>query len=320
MKTTDPNLLAFLETNRQFFQADLFDFAMVDGTHLYLTSANVSIDYGGNLYLATGPFMERSKLRQSRGTSVDSLVLTCYASQAIAVNEIITGGWLITPAYQDPGYLMGNETSTPLFGGLALQEALLQGALDGAYVTMSRLIFASWNNPTQFSPIILFYGRVADISSIGYSKIQIQVKSFLELLDMYYPWQLYQAPCSWSLYDANCQVNPAGFILAGAVAASPGNTALSFLTNLTQADGWFTLGKIQMTSGACAPQIRSIKNHAGNTITLMVPFVGGPPAAGDSFQAWAGCDRQMGTCASKFNNLANFGGQPFIPAPSTVIG
>jgi uncharacterized phage protein (TIGR02218 family) len=263
--------------------------------------------------------MERSKLRQSRGTSVDSLVLTCYASQAIAVSSISTGGWLVTPAYQDPGYLMGSESSIPLFGGLGLQEALLRGALDGAYLTMSRLIFPSWDNPTQFPPIILFYGRVADISSIGYTKIQITVKSFLELLDMYYPWQLYQSACSWVLYDANCQVNPDNFIQGGVVEASANNTALTFLTNLTQPDGWFTLGKIQMTSGGCAPQLRSIKIYQGGAITLMVPFVGGPPAAGDSFQAWAGCDRQMGTCATKFTNLMNFGGQPFIPAPSTVI-
>ena len=318
MKTTDPSLLAFLEANRQFFQADLFDFEMVDGTHLYLTSANINIDYGGNLYLATGPFMERSKLRQSRGTSVDSLVLTCYAGQAMSVSEISTGGWLVTPAYEAPGAYEGQDSSSPLFGGLGLQEALLQGALDGAYLTMSRLIFPSWDNPGQFAPIILFYGRVADISSIGYSKIQIQVKSFLELLDMYYPWQLYQSACSWALYDTNCQADPANFVQGGVVEASPGNTPLTFLTNLTQPDGWFTLGKIQMTSGVCAPQLRSIKIYQGAAITLMVPFVGAP-AAGDSFQAWAGCDRQMGTCATKFNNLMNFGGQPFIPAPSTVI-
>jgi uncharacterized phage protein (TIGR02218 family) len=319
MKTTDPALLAFLTANRQFFQADLFDFAMVDGSHLYLTSANISIDYGGNLYLATGPFMERSKLRQSRGTSVDSLVLTCYSSQAISISEISSGGVYVIPAYEAPGAFEGGDISVPLFGGWGLQEALLQGALDGAYLTMSRLIFASWSKPTQFSPVILFYGRVADISSVGYSKIQITVKSFLELLDMYYPWQLYQAACSWALYDANCQVNPNNYALSGTVAASAGNTALTFITNLSQPDGWFTLGRIQMTSGACAPQFRSIKIYQGGAITLMVPFIGGPPAPGDSFTAWAGCDRQMGTCATKFNNLINFGGQPFIPAPSTIL-
>ena len=85
MKPTTPATLAFLTSNRQFFQADLFHFAMVDGTNLYFTSANVSLEYAGNLYLATGPFMERSKLRQSRGTSVDSLTLTCHASVAMSL-------------------------------------------------------------------------------------------------------------------------------------------------------------------------------------------------------------------------------------------
>jgi hypothetical protein len=312
MKTADAGLITFLAANRQFCQADLYDFAFTDGTHLYLTSADVNIVSGGHTYLATGPFMQRSKLKQVRGVQVDTLTLICYA------------------------------TTGNLLDSTGFQTALLQGALDGAIVTMSRLIFGSWGpgygfldpsgagfmvdgwlgeaNPLGcFSPVVLFKGRIADIPAVDYGQVQINVKSFLELLDQQVPWQLYQAPCAYSLYDANCGVARATFAQGGYVEAAAGNTALSFLTNLTQPDGWFTLGKIQMVTGACAGQIRSIKSYLGGVLTVMVPFIGGAPAPGDAFTAWPGCDRQMSTCLIKFSNLAAFGGQPFIPAPSTAV-
>lgn len=312
MKTADAGLIAFLAANRQFLQADLYDFALADGSHLYLTSADVNIVSGGQTYLATGPLMQRSKLQQVRGVQVDTLTLVCYA------------------------------TTGNLLGGVGWQTALLQGALDGAIVTMSRLIFGSWEpgygflDPTGggfmvdgwlgeanplgcFNPVVLFKGGIADLPAVDYGQIQINVKSFLELLDQQVPWQLYQAPCAYSLYDANCGVARGGLAQGGFVTASPGNTAVAFLTNLAQPDGWFTLGKVQMATGAAAGQLRSIKSYLGGVLTVMVPWIGAGPAPGDTFTAWPGCDRQMSTCLIKFSNLAAFGGQPFIPAPSTAV-
>jgi uncharacterized phage protein (TIGR02218 family) len=288
MKSADAELITFLDANRQFFQADLYDFAMTDGFHLYLTSADVNIISGGYTYLSTGPLMQRSKLKQTRGIQVDTLTLICYA------------------------------TTGNLLEGTGFQTALLQGALDGAMLTMSRLIFASWSNPAQFNPVILFVGRVADLPQVDYGQIQINIKSPLELLDTQVPWQLYQSGCAYSLYDANCGVVRSSFSQGGHVIADAGNSAFSFKTNLFQTDGWFTLGKITMTSGVCIGQTRAIKAYNGEAITTMVPFIG-TPAANDTFTAWAGCDRQMSTCLNKFSNQINFGGQPFIPAPSTVI-
>lgn len=245
MKTADAGLVAFLASNRQFYQADIFDIAFVDGTHLYLTSADVNIVCGGHTYLATGPFMQRTKLKQVRGTQVDTLTLTCLATTGNLLHSV---GW---------------------------QQALLQGALDGATFTMSRLIFASWSNPAQFNPVVLFLGRVADLPNVDYGQIQINLKSVLELLDQQVPWQLYESPCSYSLYDANCLAPRASFAQSGYVQASGGNSAIAFLTNLTQNDGWFTVGKIQMTSGACLGQTRAIKAYIGSIITVMVPWIGG---------------------------------------------
>jgi uncharacterized phage protein (TIGR02218 family) len=43
------------------------------------------------------------------------------------------------------------------------------------------------------------------------------------------------------------------------------------------------------------------------------------PAVGDAFTVYQGCDHTPGTCQSKFNNLANFRGFPFVPPPQMAI-
>jgi len=47
-----------------------------------------------------------------------------------------------------------------------------------------------------------------------------------------------------------------------------------------------------------------------------LPFA---PNAGDAFTAYPGCDKTQNTCTAKFNNLANFEGFPYVPAPETAI-
>jgi uncharacterized phage protein (TIGR02218 family) len=42
-------------------------------------------------------------------------------------------------------------------------------------------------------------------------------------------------------------------------------------------------------------------------------------ATGDTFTVAAGCDKSLDTCISKFNNVANFRGLPFIPGNDTVV-
>jgi hypothetical protein len=43
------------------------------------------------------------------------------------------------------------------------------------------------------------------------------------------------------------------------------------------------------------------------------------PNTGDTFTAYPGCDKTQNTCTSKFNNLVNFGGFPYVPVPEAAI-
>ena len=50
-------------------------------------------------------------------------------------------------------------------------------------------------------------------------------------------------------------------------------------------------------------------------LTQPLPYA---PAAGDNFTVYPGCDKSQRTCQLKFNNLANFAGFPYVPAPETA--
>jgi uncharacterized phage protein (TIGR02218 family) len=39
---------------------------------------------------------------------------------------------------------------------------------------------------------------------------------------------------------------------------------------------------------------------------------------GDNFTAYQGCDKRPTTCFSKFNNILNFRGEPFVPGPDFI--
>jgi uncharacterized phage protein (TIGR02218 family) len=39
---------------------------------------------------------------------------------------------------------------------------------------------------------------------------------------------------------------------------------------------------------------------------------------GNSFQIVAGCDKTHQTCISKFNNIINFRGEPFVPGTDAI--
>ena len=80
--------------------------------------------------------------------------------------------------------------------------------------------------------------------------------------------------------------------------------------------GTYTLGTVLMVSGQNAGFQRTIANWDGTSMKLVAAF----PFTintGDVFSAAAGCDLQLTTCGL-FNNIPNFGGEPYIPAPETM--
>jgi len=139
----------------------------------------------------------------------------------------------------------------------------------------------------------------------------------------------YQRSCPYVLYGRGCKLNRLDYQTESVVTSIVGNVvtcpeAASF------ADGYFTTGILEDQDG----NLRFIVSHVGDKITLVRPLLtlnerfasgGYGLSYGQSYggvRSWLypGCDRTRQTCNSKFNNLPNFGGFPFIPLKNPFGG
>src|SRR6185437_5601995 len=93
-----------------------------------------------------------------------------------------------------------------------------------------------------------------------------------------------------------------------------------FTTNLTQADHYFELGVMTMTSGPANGQSANVSSYvnASGAISIVNPF-SATPVAGNTFTVYPGCDRRQSTCTTIFSNLAHFAGEGYMPVPETIL-
>lgn len=297
MKSAGSNTLAALSAS-QFYKAELYDIALASGATLRLTDYDVPLTVGANTYLSNA-IIERGSLTQRVGLDPDTLDLK------------------VSP--------QGDAIAAPTVNGLPFLQAVKLGFLDSARVTMYKVFMQKTTNtdgslPTNTSgeAVTWFKGRVSDASA-GRQTASIVVQSDLALLNVSMPRNIVQPGCVHSLFDAGCTLNKAANTSSSTVSATGPNTAVSFTTALTQATDFFALGVITFTGGANAGISRTIKSYSSTSglITLFGPLPN-IPATSDAFTIVPGCDKQQGTCSSKFSNLAHFRGYPYVPVPETL--
>ena len=161
----------------------------------------------------------------------------------------------------------------------------------------------------------LFTGRFADVT-LGRTEFQVRVNSLTESLNINLPRNIYQPGCTHVLYDSGCGLTKSTYGTSSTITS--GSTTSQLNCALSTGAGYFNRGSIKFISGALAGVTRTVKNYSPGSIGLLLPLPN-IPAIGDTFIAYAGCDKQQSTCTSKFNNLAQFRGAPYIPVPMTAV-
>jgi uncharacterized phage protein (TIGR02218 family) len=285
MKTISGALTTLFNSNSTFAKVDLFTWTFADGTVLRTTSADIALTWSGNTFASCAPAIQRTMVKLKVGIDADSMDLTVMPS----VNDAISG--------------------------LTWQSASRQGYLDGAKVLVETAYIQTW--PTVVGVLHVFQGQVSDIYPER-TMVRVTVKSSLELLSQPFPRNVYQSVCSRTVYDAGCGAVKATYTATGTVAASPAPTATSFKTGNAQAVGYFDQGVVTFTSGANNGLKRTIKSYdpaTGFTFALPLPVA---PTAGDTISAFAGCDKTLATCRTKFSNSGKFRGFPYVPNPETA--
>ena len=123
----------------------------------------------------------------------------------------------------------------------------------------------------------------------------------------------FEYSCRRAIYTSGCNVNRELYKHTGLITLINGSNITVQGASL-QGAGYYTGGLLIVPSGAS----RFITNQTGDVISISRPI---PGLVGSvDVDIYPGCDHLKETCLSKFDNLNNFGGFPWIPSRNPFDG
>ena len=200
------------------------------------------------------------------------------------------------------------------------------GILDAASITEVDIMAGKYD----FAEILIFMVNVTDLTqgiithrrgwlgevSLKNGQFVAEVRGLAQKLQQNIV-ELFSPTCRAVFGDTRCKANLASYTVGGTV-----NTITSrqvfISTAMTQAAGYFSGGEIQWLTGANAGRRMEIKQFGNTQFTLVLPMPNNV-AVGDTYNAIAGCDKTIGTCASRFSNAVNFRGEPYVPGMDKML-
>lgn len=304
MKSVSSDLKTLIEGD-QFVTCYRYTLALPSGPVVRLSDGDLDVTDGTNVYSSKGPLLSR----------IDG---TAVSHQALGLDPD-TWQAVITPRSTDP---LTGAANPDTLGGQPWIDAARAGALDGASILVEECYFAAWPTdtfPLAISPvgtIVDFKGFIQNVDT-GNTQIALTAQDIRSKLQNDFPRRTYQSGCDYVLYGPQCTLNAATFRKTGTVGA--GSTQGTILASVATpgGSGTFALGYLEMTSGANAGFKRFIRDWSAGTFTLMTPFAY-PVNTGDTFNCYPGCNLTKAHCTA-FGNLANYPGQPYLPAAETAI-
>lgn len=149
----------------------------------------------------------------------------------------------------------------------------------------------------------LLTGRVGRLTWVG-QQIAAALLPPVDLTDRAVPAFRVGAACNHRLYGPGCGLDATAWSRAGVLAALAGAN-VTLAADPGKKDNWFAGGHL-----SAGPERRAILASAGAQLLLNGPLRQAQP--GDAVTLFAGCTHLVAQCESRFNNVARFGGHPFI--------
>jgi uncharacterized phage protein (TIGR02218 family) len=222
-----------------------------------------------------------------------------------------------TAVRQEAGAGVDNLDVAGLIQSERISESdLLAGRYDGATV---RLFVVDWQQP-GLAPLKLLKGQFGNIT-VQDGRYVAEIRSLAQRLGQQIG-DLVSPTCRVkSLGDVQCGVNLAAYRATRVVVAVTSRSDITFGGDLNTS-GWYSYGRVQMTSGANAGIAREVRAHTQSSGQARLQLQEALPfdvAVGDTAVLEAGCDRRLETCRDKFGNAARFRGEPHVPGTETLL-
>jgi uncharacterized phage protein (TIGR02218 family) len=196
-------------------------------------------------------------------------------------------------------------------------QILLAASLRGETVSVRHMVASfveviELNKPWVLNGLsTLWLGRVLGVE-VSDEAARIRCESVHVSMKRIGLRRLYSRACSHVLYSAECGASPIyetatvqqvfrNYVLLDALSPSFEQAVIGGWLQTAAGQRHMVTEFNTWVSSALPP---------GPTVSLLTPAVLQP---GDEVRLYAGCDHSMQTCQSRFNNLDNYGGFPFIP-------
>lgn len=157
----------------------------------------------------------------------------------------------------------------------------------------------------------IYQGRITSVTYDEAGIIKADCSSILRISEQQVPRQQVQRTCNHRLFDANCGVLEATYETPGTLIDVTDDyvEAAEFGAEATARDDddWFAMGKVRVGT-----EVRMIVGADGDRLYLDEPFA--HAEGGQAAVALPGCDKRIGTCQNKFNNVLRTIQFPYLPS------
>ena len=164
------------------------------------------------------------------------------------------------------------------------------------------------------SPIIIWIGRVINVRFTDKFS-EVRCEPLITSLNRQTLRRLYQAQCPHVLYGPQCALDANSFKVDTTIdSINPVNNLEITAAALNQVDvDWWAGGYIDFTNSAGNTERRFITTSTATPTVITISLGSADLVPGKAFTAFFGCDHSTAICLSKFNNIDNYGGYPFMP-------
>jgi uncharacterized phage protein (TIGR02218 family) len=180
---------------------------------------------------------------------------------------------------------------------------------------------AHFTDPAE-QVLVVFEGYIAQAEFDGGLEATLTLQPFTSQFKRSAPRYTYQSLCNHVLYDAQCKIARGSFTHVGLLSGID-ETLRTVTVNGVVGNGsdWAVGGWVAFPAGGNDDQ-RLVVAQSSDTLTLLSNFAS--DVLGQNVDVFAGCAHDIGTCNTKFANVINFGGTPYVPVKnpfgSTIRG
>ena len=174
-------------------------------------------------------------------------------------------------------------------------------------LTLYRLHYGDGNVVTTW------VGRVINIGYSGY-EVEVHCESIQTALLRLIGRRQYQVSCPHKLFGTACGVTKSAFKTGDGVDQPTISSIDGVTLEITNIDSYdedyFSGGTIEFAYSGLTTR-RLITSHSASTVVINLPLTGAEE--GSSVDLYPGCKHNLSDCKNVFDNILNYGGQPFIP-------